>query len=92
MIAIGVVHGTPASYTNHRCRCAPCTKAIRVVMRGRVAARRAELVERNGRPYHPGAATHGVSTYNNWCCRCEVCTDAWKLLRRSHRDDQQGCS
>lgn len=68
-------HGMPSTYTNHRCRCEPCTAANT----RRVLASRAK---RDASTLPPEA--HGkASTYGNWRCRCVACTAAWTAAERT---------
>lgn len=62
-------HGTITGYTYHRCRCEPCTGAMRRYTRARRAFRRA----------HPEQfpVPHGtVIGYKDYRCRCPECTEA----------------
>lgn len=60
-------HGSASTYSNHRCRCAPC----RAAWAAYVAKRRAERVA------GAGTIPHGtVGGYGNYGCRCEACVTA----------------
>lgn len=56
----------------------------------RTATRATSLVRgANGRPFAPGARSHGYSTYGNWGCRCDACVAGKK--RRNSKDKASHC-
>lgn len=67
-------HGTPGGYTNHKCRCAPCTGAHAAAMQRRKMERAA---------FPASQVPHGVNGYSNYCCRCLVCRTAWAALSQA---------
>lgn len=67
-------HGKKATY-NRGCRCAPCTEAQRLHVRGR----RAGYIDRLARGDVPESFEHGISAYRNWGCRCDVCREAGRI-------------
>lgn len=67
-----MVHGSPAMYQRHGCRCDQC----------RTAHNRRKYQMRRYRGLRlqqdPTLAPHGsASTYTNWGCRCDECRAAW---------------
>lgn len=72
-------HGTNTGYTNHGCRCKPCTYAA--------SAHRAVLFARRvAKGLPPGDDRHGTTNgYSNWGCRCDLCTAAWAEKNRKRR-------
>lgn len=72
--------GTYGGYTNHGCKCRPCTDANTVEVRRQRAERAARLAA--------GEVTvpHGRdSTYTNWGCHCRECTAAHTATRNADR-------
>ena len=71
------MHGTAGGYTNHKCRCEPCTEANKkahIKWRDRVKFKDLSTLK------------HGTcSTYSNYGCRCAECTKANTDARRNQR-------
>ena len=67
-------HGTAGGYTNHLCRCGPCTAAWRVSCASGKERRTQRPI-----PDHVHGSTNG---YGNYGCRCEQCTTAWAIASR----------
>ena len=63
-------HGTLGGYSNHKCRCVPCTTANTVY-------------QQDWRDRHWGMEPpiHGRSGYMNYGCRCDVCGEDKRLQR-----------
>ncbi|MBF6460181.1 hypothetical protein IU433_14160 [Nocardia puris] len=87
-----IPHGTTTAYYHHRCKCGPCTAAVRgytADLRARRYARR--IVGTNGRPFAETDARgrplpHGrLSTYREWGCRCTPCTDTASAASAAHK-------
>lgn len=77
-------HGTSGGYTNHSCRCRPCTDAHSAVMYRRKQRRKTEPV-----PEHVHGTPNG---YGNYGCRCRPCTDAWTrdtVARTKRREERR---
>lgn len=73
-------HGRVGTYTNHKCRCAPCREA-----NSKYVARR--RVERLAEDKDPNDPRHGLASfYGNHGCRCELCRLAWN---RDFRERQR---
>lgn len=75
-------HGSPSTYSNHRCRCVPCTGAWA----------RAHLKWCHDRARRVPPHVHGTENgYTNYRCRCERCKvghrEASAEKRRKKRAD-----
>ena len=57
-------HGTHGGYSNHKCRCDPCTEA-----------NTAAMADWRARHWGVEPLRHGAAGYTNYGCRCEVCCD-----------------
>lgn len=70
-------HGTEGGYSNHGCRCTPCTEANR-------AAQAEDRQRRRGGdiPDYVHGTTNG---YSNYCCRCDECREAHNAAARARR-------
>ena len=76
-------HGTASGYSNHYCRCIPCTDAYNEVMR-KYRSWYGRLGVHGPRPY--STPTHGTHTeYAKHGCRCDLCRIAERDYRRSYR-------
>ena len=74
-----LTHGTTSTYTNHKCRCLPCTIAWRDECAERREARKRKL------DAGEIIVSHGsTSTYTNYGCRCEDCTEASRRARSEY--------
>ena len=89
-------HGTPAEYTNHKCRCDECRDAWRVYMKRIRDERKASLETGVSRPARgrgrppKDAPQHGLaSTYRNWKCRCPACTEAHRISGAGKREKKR---
>lgn len=72
------VHGSASTYTNHRCRCVPCTAEW--------AKKHKEWCEARARRGVP-AHVHGtVNGYTNYRCRCGRCRVANSTAAKEKRD------
>lgn len=68
-------HGTDNGYTNHRCRCAPCSDARAEYMR-----------EWRARTPIPDRVHGSYNGYTNYGCRCEGCRQAYSETKaRAYR-------
>lgn len=83
-------HGSPSTYGNHGCRCAPCTAAWRSTVASLRQQRYAKTAVNGG--VAPIAAHGSTSTRMNWGCRCGPCQEAWAAaeptMRRAHQKKQ----
>jgi hypothetical protein len=71
-------HGTAGGYTNHKCRCGPCTTAHSADC-ARYAQNRAALPTTE--------IPHGTENgYGNYRCRCELCREAHRVDGRRRRE------
>lgn len=80
-----VKHGTRGAYTNHGCRCALCTAAMREAHREylhRTGRRRPMDVWEADRPKAPHG---GVEMYYRRGCRCDVCVEGTRVRRAEAR-------
>jgi hypothetical protein len=83
----GLTHGKPSTYTNRRCRCAPCSEAHAEYLKELRDRRYAQRFLRNGRWIAPlPHSAHGrQATYTNWGCRCPWCTEANSAKTQQYR-------
>jgi hypothetical protein len=73
-------HGSASTYSNHKCRCVPCTEAHRVY----IAKKREEFRRHGG--LSPDDPRHGsVNAYTNYYCRCYSCRTAQADHQRAYR-------
>lgn len=82
-----VPHGKSTTYSNHGCRCEPCSKAWADYIRRRRSERAADVAA--GR----ADVQHGIaSTYFNHGCRCSDCKSARAAYNRDLRARQKAKS
>jgi len=81
------MHGTNRCYMNG-CREEECRQAHRDYTQQVRQARRAELIWRDNRPFHPRAKHGTPNAYTHYGCGCEPCTKAHSAATRAYKESR----
>jgi beta-galactosidase GanA len=60
----GIIHGTPSSYTNHKCGCDPCTEAWRIYHYERYGVKRLQKGRAATEKQHDSVVKESLTTPN----------------------------